>query len=138
MINLKHNEEHTRLGVSCHDCQRLHDLDEKEGCKAREQILDPTTEWCNFAAYGCSRYLGDMPKQKPRRGGFKDHFTHRDINKKIREHLLSGAVFKLSMCEDWGIQKNRLHNNIVVLEKAGHNVEKSKVENDRHYKIKFK
>ena len=136
MSNLEQNEEHTRKGASCYECERLHNLDKKEGCKVREDILDPNVDWSNFAAYGCSRYLGDYTPLPSNRGGNQYRDVPTELNLKIREYFLRGEVFKLSMCIEWGIEKTRLHNNIVVLEKRGYEVIKTKVGDDRHYKIK--
>lgn len=132
MITDKTTKDHTRIGASCFECARLHDLDEKEGCKLKDNILDPNVEWCNYAAEGCFRYLGGI-KRTDRRGGKRDYLANRDINKRVRELLFQGI--NLSECESLGIEKSRVHNNIVVLTKQGYKLEKTLVNKLIIYKI---
>lgn len=139
MVTTKVETHHKRKGASCMQCERLY-----TSCRLKDKILSETEVHANYAAEGCERYMCSEEVTKVRaegesRGGIRDYCANRDINKSVRQYLISGKPFKITDCAAWGIDKPRLHNNITILKKQGYVVEKTKIPHIRkgvEYRIK--
>lgn len=127
MVTTKVESHHKRKGASCMQCERLH-----TSCRLKDKILSETEVHANYAAEGCGRFKCEgvvvkVKAERENRGGSRDYYTNRDINKSLRQYLISGKPFKTTDCATWGIDKPRLHNNITMLKKQGYEVEKTKI-----------
>lgn len=141
MVTTKVETHHKRKGASCMQCERLHTT-----CRLKDKILSESEVHANYAAEGCERFkcVGEVVKVKAEgenRGGSRDHNSKREINKSLRQYLLSGKPFKTTDCAEWGIDRQRLHNNLMLLKRQGYKVERAKLANCRkgiEYVVKHK
>ena len=129
MLTKKLSEDAKRPGATCYECERLNT------CQLKKYILAKDVTCSNYAAEGCIKYKGENDEIKNKAGGKKDHLANRELNKRIREFLLSHKTFKLSMCQEWGMSRKTLHNNLFLLKKRGYDIQKQNVGDDVFYKI---